>query len=268
MENFFLYRKAWRSNEAPHEEPKLDAAQWKSLLRKGGLLVRNVYDFDQKEESSFWYVLKDGFGGLDELSSNNRNKVKRAINSFDFRQIDIELVRKKGFPILQATFEDYAAAEQKMTDSFFASQLARGERDGFEYWGVFDKEDGALVGWCDVHVWSDACEYGIIGMLPKYKHNNTYPYYGLFFKLNEHYLGERHFRYVSDGTRSITEHSNIQNFLMENFKFRKAYCKLELHYQWWMGLAVKLLYPFRKIIPLQHVKAVLRQEAFAREQKR
>ena len=100
--------------------------------------------------------------------------------------------------------------------------------------------------------------------MPEYKHNNTYPYYGLFHSLNAYYVGERQFRYVADGARTITEHSNIQEFLMDNFNFRKAYCRLELHYQWWMRLAVKILYPFRKLVPFPSVKALLNMESMTR----
>ena len=85
--------------------------------------------------------------------------------------------------------------------------------------------------------------------------------------MNEYYLGEKKYRYVADGARSITEHSHIQDFLIQNFNFRKAYCQLEVHYCWWMKLAVKMLYPFRKIIPLQRVKAILNMEAMQRGEK-
>ena len=101
-------------------------------------------------------------------------------------------------------------------------------------------------------------------MMPEYKHNNSYPYYGLFYSLNAYYLGEKHFQYVTDGARTITEHSNIQDFLIDNFHFRKAYCHLTIHYKWWMKLAVKFLYPFRKLITIPSVKAVLNMESMTR----
>lgn len=82
--------------------------------------------------------------------------------------------------------------------------------------------------------------------------------------MNEHYLGKKLFRYVTDGSRTITEHSGIQDYLIQNFNFRKAYCRLEIHYQWWMKIAVNLLYPFRNIITLPRVKAVLNMEAMQR----
>ena len=230
------------------------------MLRQDGLMVRNTYDFDCTEQTDFWYVIKDRFGGMEELSSNERNKVRKALKSFVFTKIDVGLLEEKGWDILNATYGDYAVSDRKMDRAVFRDYLSDCKKRQYEYWGVFDQE--VLVGFCTVWLWPpDCCEYGLIGIQPEYKHNNTYPYYGLFHSMNEHYLGERKFRYVADGARSITEHSNIQGFLMENFHFRKAYCKLEIHYKWWVKLAVKLLYPFRGVITNSRVKAILNMES-------
>ena len=51
---------------------------------------------------------------------------------------------------------------------------------------------------------------------------------------------------------------------MENFNFRKAYCQLEITYEWWVRIAVKVLYPFRKLITAPQVKAVLNMESMTR----
>ena len=48
---FYLYRKAWRFDGAPHEEPKLEEKDWKAILKQGGLMVRNTYNFDCQEET-------------------------------------------------------------------------------------------------------------------------------------------------------------------------------------------------------------------------
>ena len=65
MNDFYLYRKAWRFDGAPHEEPQLEKQQCKALLRQGGLMVRNTYDFDYPQETHFWNLIKDQFGGLE-----------------------------------------------------------------------------------------------------------------------------------------------------------------------------------------------------------
>jgi hypothetical protein len=263
MNEFYLYRKAWRYKGPPHEEPQLDRKGWEALLNQGGLLVRNTYNFDCQETTSFWYVVKDQFEGMEELSSNERNKVRKSLKTLDFKLVDPELLKTEGWSILKATYDDYSVSDRKMDERVFLQYLEECSKQPFDYWGIFDKE--RLVGFCTVWLWSaESCEYGLIGMMPEYKHNNSYPYYGLFYSLNAYYLGEKLFQYVTDGARTITEHSNIQDFLIDNFHFRKAYCHLTIHYKWWMKLAVKILYPFRKLITIPSVKAVLNMESMTR----
>ncbi len=260
MHNYVLYRNAWRYNGPPHKETQLQKSEWKALLKKKGVLVRNTYDFDTPQETNFWYIIKDRFDDFEELSSNERNKVRRSFKSLVFKKISITKLRNEGWSILKETYEDYVVSDRKMNESVFLGFLSECEKKNSEYWGVFDQD--TLIGFTTVWLWSDnCCEYGLMGIKPEYKHNNTYPYYGLFHTLNSHYLGERHFRYVADGARSITEHSHIQDFLIQNFNFRKAYCHLAIHYKWWVKLAVKILYPFRKIISIPQIKAVLNMES-------
>ena len=69
MNGYALYRNAWRFEDAPHLETRLEPEEWKSLLKKGGLLVRNTYNFDCQDVTSFWYVIKDQYEGLEALPS-------------------------------------------------------------------------------------------------------------------------------------------------------------------------------------------------------
>ena len=255
--DFELYRNVWRYALAPDCEPQLFDSQCKSLLKEGGWMVRNTFDFDCEEETKFWYVIKDSFGGMEELSSNERNKMRRSFQVFDFKHVDNETLRKQAYPIAKATFDDYKVTDREMNEAVFNEYLDHCARNNYDYWGAFDKESGELVGFCAVHVWKDSCEYGVIGFMPEYKHNATYPYYGFFYKMNEYYIDNQKFKYVLDGARSITEHSNIQPFLEDNLKFRKAYCKLKIRYKWWFGIIVRVLLPFRKLIWNRNVRAVL-----------
>lgn len=258
ISDFYLYRHAWRYSFQPHAEPHLTEKQKRELLRKGGLMVRNTFDFDQKEETDFWYLIKDSFGGFAEHSSNERKKIRRSLKSFDFILIDNKTLRKEGYPIIKVAYKDYSVSDRRMSKLIFNKYLDQCERARYDYWGVYEKESGQFVGFSIVKVWHDSCEYDTTIIEPRYKHNTTYPFYGLFYKMNEHYLGNLHFKYISDGTRSITEHSNIQEYLENNFKFRKAYCKLEIKYRWWFGLIIRLLLPVQKHIGNINVKAVLR----------
>jgi hypothetical protein len=266
MNNFYLYRKAWRFDGAPHEEPQLEKEEWRALLRQGGLLVRNTYDFDCSQKTPFWNLIKDHFGGLEELSGNTRKKVRRSLEKLDFKPIDIDLIEQQGFPILKATYDDYAVTDRVMDQKTFGEYIGLCKSKRYDYWGIFYNEK--MIGFCANWLWDDAVEYGLVGVLPEYKRECTvYPYYGLFYSMNQYYLQEKGFRYVTDGSRSITEHSNIQPFLEEKFHFRKSYCHLAIHYKWWMKVAVKLLYPFRRLITIPSVKAVLNMESMRTQKK-
>ena len=59
--SYFNYRHAWIFDGPPHKETRLDKKDWRTLLRKGGLFVRNTYDFDYAEELPFWNLIKDRF---------------------------------------------------------------------------------------------------------------------------------------------------------------------------------------------------------------
>ncbi len=267
MLDYINHWNMWRYGGPPHQEIKIDPKDCRCLLKKGGYLVRNTYDFDCQEKSSFWNLIKDCFGGLEELSSNTRNRVNKALEYFDFRLIDVSLIQSSGYPILKATFDDYATVDRPMNQQVFDEYLRHCQSKDYEYWGVFDRSNDKFIGFCANRLWKEAAEYGIIGIQPEYKHNGTFPYYGLFYRMNQYYLQEKSFRYVTDGSRSITEHSNIQPFLEDKFHFRKAYCHLAIYYKWWMKIAVNLLYPLRKIITLPRVKAILNMEAMQRGEK-
>ncbi len=253
---FYLYRHAWIS--APHFDYQLTDNQCDELLKKGGWMVRNTYDFDQKEESNFWYIIKDSFGGMEELSSNTRNQIRRAFNRLVYKKIDKKLVVDQGFEILKDVNEHYLVKDRKMNKKVFQSLLDSWHENQCEFWGAFDITTDRFVGFAVVRMFDLGCFYDMVTIYHKYKHNTSYPYYGFFYRLNEYYFGENKLKYVTDGARSITEHSNVQPFLQQKFKFRKAYCKLKIRYKWWFGIIVKLLYPFREIMPNLSVKAVLK----------
>lgn len=233
------------------------------LLKEGGWFVRNTYNFDKEEKSSFWYVIKDAFGGMDELSSKKRNQVKKSLRTYEFKIISIDTFEKYGLEIENKALVHYAVKASKLTNKKFEKRLQKEKSEGgYEYWGVFRKDTGKIVGFSINKVSYGYCFYNYIRILPECL-GNTYPYYGLFYTMNQYYLEDRKLQFVSDGSRSITEHSNIQPFLIDTFKFRKAYCDLQVVYKWWLKFFVFVLFPFRKYMPMK-VKAVLNLEAMNR----
>ena len=93
-----------------------------------------------------------------------------------------------------------------------------------------------------------------------------YSSYALYFVMNSYYLKERKLKYVNEGTRSILHETNVQSFLIDKFKFRKAYCNIQVVYSPFFNILVRYLLPIRSffsLIPLdffRKIYVVLHQE--------
>ncbi|MDR3047374.1 MAG: hypothetical protein LBU51_07155 [Bacteroidales bacterium] len=259
-----LYKGGWINNATPHLEQILSKQESKQLLKEGGIFVRNIFDFDQTENRQFWFIVKDHFGGMEELSSRTRNKIRRSISTLRIEKISKQTMLNEGYQVYLAAFDRYKNAKVLLNQSQF-EELIYNCTEQTDFWGCFIKENGILIATSINYLDTNFCEYATVKANPIYL-KYYYPFYGLFYTMNEYYLCERGLKYVSDGARSITEHSNIQDFLIHQFGFRKAYCNLQLVYSKWLMMIVKIVYPFRKIIPSQKVKWLLKFEEICRNQ--
>lgn len=266
MENsFILYKGCWISKYPPHRSSYISKDECVSLLNRGGILLRNVYDWDCRDETSFWFVIKDSFSGMEELSSKMRNQIRKSLKTYDVERVSANEMLQVGFTIFQSAIENYRVKASQLTLEDFESRIRQNEKAGnVDFWCVYEKETHKAVALAINTLHDDCCDYNTMKADPAYLRGSTYPYYGLIYEMNRYYLEELGVKYVNDGARSITEYSNIQPFLIDKFHFRKAYCRLQVKYQWWVGIVVKLLYPFRKLIPVLKVKSILNMEAMSR----
>ena len=262
MLDYRCYKGAWIFAHDPHLEKRLSPNDEKNLLNKGGMMIRNAYDFDCNEETCFWYVIKDSFGGMEELSAKMRNQVKKCFKTMRVEKIASEYLLQNGYEVFVAASDSYRVKADPPTREQFEIRIKNADEN--EYWGVIDINTEKLVAFCMNAVTDESCEYRTMKAMPEYQ--KKYAYYGLIYDMNQYYLKERKVKYVNDGGRSITNHSNIQQFLIDKFNFRKAYCRLNIKYKWWFGIIVKILYPFRRFIKIAKVQAILNMEAMARNE--
>jgi len=251
----------------PHKEVILSAIDYKPMLYggKGGFVIRNCYDFDCIDKTEFWHVIKDSFGGMDELSGKMRNQVRRSMRECDFRRMTYREVAEKGYKVYRASGEGYRIKPTIPSEEAFR-QATIDNGDKREYWGVFIKNTDVLIAYASNIVLEECAQYILLRADPSYQ-KQCYPYYGLIYEMNRYYLEEKGLKYVDDGARSVTEHSNIQPFLIEKFNFRKAYCHLNVYYNKWLRIAIFVLYPLRKIIHYRKIQLLLRLEYMARHSK-
>lgn len=212
----------------PHEAITLSKQEEKALFKKyrKGLYIRYANDFDG-ENSEFWYIIKDKPFTMEGLPPKTRNMVKRCLKNCEVKKTTAEeVINGGGYEIYLIEFERYFSHGIKVPPKT-KEKWAYGIRDswsrGEEYWGVFT--EGKLIaygivnycnGVADLITWK--CDYQNYKLL--------YPSYGLVYQMTEHYLGLDDCKYVLDGNRSFTEHSNVQGFLEDKFGYRRAYAKL------------------------------------------
>lgn len=134
LPSYRLYKGAWIYDGAPDEEHFLDEDSCFELLKRGGYLVRNVFDFDCNEEPSFWYVIKDCFGRMEALSSKMRNQVRKSLNVYDFRKIDRSEFLRIALPIYNEALSSYRVKAKEVTYSDM-EKVSNG--DGLDFCSLF-----------------------------------------------------------------------------------------------------------------------------------
>ena len=253
------------SAKAPHHEV-LTQNIIMELKKNNAFLARWITNFDCKKKLDFWYVIQDKKIGISDYSSNTRNQIRKGLQNFEIKKINLDELISDAYSIYKIVTLSYNNINKiKSLKEFNADLLP-----AFDYWGVYN--NNSLIGFAQNRVFDDCCDYSTIKILPMYA--NKYPFYALFYTMNNYYLIVKELKYVTDGTRSISHQTNIQNFLIHKFKFRKAYCYLHIRYQPFFGLVVSCLFPFRKLLSVfnisffRNINSILLQEEIRRNCKK
>jgi hypothetical protein len=247
----------------------LDAVEARGLFRRlpTAVLIRHTAGFHLQVKS--WYaVLADHFEDLSELDGKRRNEVRRGLRNCTVARIGAkELVEKGGAEV----FRSVAAAHTgKGFSSFDAAKYRRSmlQNEGFEdiwhFWGVFGP-DGVLIAYAQNAIYGSVeVNYSSIRLHPDYL--GLYPMYALIYEMNRHYLGAGKADYVNDGFRSLLHDTNIQDFLIRKFGFKKVGVPMCIRYRPLFGILLKpllLAYPFWPLLPGK-VRSLLFQEKYHR----
>lgn len=181
---------------------------------------------------------------------------------FECKIVDKDYILQYGYQVYVRAAEKYKVKYTPPTQKEFIDRINECDVN-FDLWACIDKEDGKLAAFAINHVFEDCVDYQTMKFDPDMM-SRFHCSYCLIYEMNRFYLEERHLRYVCDGARSLTNHSDVQPFLIEKFKFRRAYCRMSLVYKWWFGLLVKIAFPFRSYIPSLSVRSILKMEEINR----
>jgi len=211
------------------------------------LLARWTTNFDSKVESPFWYIINDEVVKFQDYSRNTKSKINRGFKKLFVKKIDKNDLLNDGYPVYIKAIKRYSVVLSKKSYAEFKNEIEKLD-SSWEIWGVYCNANNQLVAYSLNRIVDDYCDYSTIKFDPVYL--KDYSSYILYYSMNKYYLDGKKIKYVSNGTRSVSHQTNIHDFLIEKFKFRKAYCKIELIYERKIYFLVTLLYPFRIVFSL------------------
>lgn len=265
----------WRENQGglfplspPNLLHKVKSDPAKTFLKaRREAFIRWESDFDLISDSSWWHVIKDVPEPIEKLPKKTRYMIRKAVKSYEARPIGVSDIRAQGYSVYVKAYERYDTHEPIFSEREFCNAV-EDLPEGTEWWGAFDAETSELVAFSENYVENDTCFYVTMWLEPEAMAN--FVGYLLFHEMELHYLRDRGFRYVSDGARSLSHDTNIHDFLIRKFNFRKAYACLNVVYAPWLQIAVACAYPFRHLIskvslgPLKKASILLKQEEIRR----
>ena len=238
----------------PHIDPDIswmkDSDRWKEYAGgKMPLFARWVSDFDCSGETEWWCIIKDTPFDIMSLKSNRRSLITRGLKRVDVRVIipadyaeQMSNILVKEWKYYDDSYEE-GNDRQKLTDDF--KKLTMENLGNAEYLGAFLKDTDTMIGYAIYNLFDDWIEYSVVKTDPEYLNtqvNAALAYFGV-----ERYMRPG-IKYIHGGWRTMIHESNYQEYLMKNFGFRKAYCKLHIEYRPLMQIAVNVLYPLRGMI--------------------
>ncbi|MGV2497805.1 hypothetical protein [Pelagerythrobacter aerophilus] len=170
--------------------------------------------------------------------------IRKASEQFDVRRISLDDIIGQGYEVYVEAYRRYQTHERMYSEEEFLDAI-KGVAAETEWWGIYEQGGGRLVGFSENYVVQNTCFYVTIWLHPKAMAN--FSGYLLFFEMEQHYLGKRGLKYLSNGARNISHDTNIHEFLIQKFNYRKAYCKLNVVYTPWLRFFVHVSFPLRRV---------------------
>ena len=265
------YNHAVISDTAPHEEADTESmrdekvfwAKWHNAI-----FARWTSDFDCGVETEWWYIIKDTPIDLESMDSKVRKHIRQSLKKLRVEKID----PKKYAVALSKVHADACSRYENYTGQISPEDFTDDNDGCVDYWGAFCLETGEMAGYMKCHRYEDYVNTDVSKFSPF--HLNLRPSDALHYTVINYYINDGGYRYISSGSRNISHVTNVQDYKIKTFGFRKAYCKLHIEYNPKVRTLVKLMYPFRGILKkldfigiVHNVNAVMKMEEILRRKK-
>ena len=231
------------------------------------LLARWTTDWDCDHETNWWYVIKDTPFDISSLKAKRRYEITKGNKFFDVKIIN-PVDNVDG--IYQVTIAAYTGWPEKYRPAVTREQIQEAVKTWKEFmvFGAFSRDDGSFKGYAVVEEYREYAAFSILRTNPEAEKQgiNAAIVYSILSAFNDR-LCEGF--YICDGARTIRHETAFQDYLEKYFAFKKSYSNLGIRYRTVIGLAVNVIYPFRKLIKSDsgigsQVSGILKMEELVR----
>lgn len=269
MSQWHYYNHALISNVSLYEKVDIKELYNKQLWKQKPkpLLARWTTDFDCGYETNWWYCIREAPYTTDSLSKSTKKHIRQALSKTNVKIINQREYATDIYRVYEEAVERYKNfVDTTISEKFISNLKAEKEK---VYWGAFDKESNLLVAYMVIKEEDDYVNLCTAKFSTRFL--NLQASTAMYHAILQYYLNDRGFRFVNSGERNIYHETNTQEYKIKTFGYKKAYCKLHIKYRREIGVIVRLLYPFRKLIAKMNLKTaklvtgVLKMEEISRK---
>lgn len=237
------YRGVLRPISHPHIEPKLGNGDIKKLLRDSKAAFATwTYEFDSSK-SEWWWIIAERPYSLERLKPKTRYNIKHGLKNCQARIISGKILSDIGYECYRSAMQRHSQTVS-LDEAAFRRLMPNYDLDkAHEVWGLFMGEK--MIGYATYRIIDDIVYEEDTIFDPHYfKYHSSYV---LIHATTHHYLNEKNFKYILCGWRSMSHETNFQEFTMDKFMRRKAYCKMGLEYAPMYGMLAAIIYHSKAI---------------------
>jgi hypothetical protein len=230
------YKGTLRPLSLPHDEPKLIGDEVKSLLKQSKARVATwTYDFD-RGEAEWWWIVAEPPYLFDNLPSKTRYYVRHGLKHCTVEMTSGKVLADIGYDCYRAAMQRHTQTEP-LSEAVFRKNVPNYDGDKLhELWGVF--VGSTLAGFATYQIVEDVVDQQDAIFDPAhFKHHSSH---ALIHTISDYYLNQRKARYITTGMRTISHQTQFEDFVIKNFGYRRAYCRLGVAY----SPAIRLLAGF------------------------
>lgn len=234
----------------PHLVPDLSMIKDKSIWKIGNgtpILARWVTDFDCGYETDFWACILDKPFQVQELKAKRRYEITKGNRNFFCKKLNSSDLADM-YDVYVESLKGYKNKQGPISHNVFLNEWKSCFNDGKSVLlGVYQRDTNILCGYA--HCLNNGKYIPISTLKTRVSKERDGVNFALVSGICTYYENDlKNGSYLCDGYRNLVHETAFQDWLEKYFQFRKAYCVLNIKYRGFMIIAIKILYPLRKLI--------------------